>query len=360
VFFVRIHATALEGLLLKTGDAQIAELRSWPLGMTDQARVSWLLPVRDGMPYVRLTLESIRNQTYRNHYLIAWDNGSTDGTLELLHEWVPGRIPGVVISGKPLRLGPTLAEAVRIAETELCAVMHADDINHPWRLERQVSFLERNPAVGVLGGQSDFIDENGAPIPGWTFPCDDATLRWQARWSPAFMHANVMFRRSVILEAGNYRDLQPFEDTELWMRAAGITEFANLPDSLIQYRRSSQSQTGQTVDFKPIFREAAKASAGIIFPGVPAEETMSFWEATYPHHFPGDWPRSAPFRYRRYLHRTAVLLARRCRKPDNYFSNTALFDVQKYHLQRMWMESHGLSALRRARVWLAGQSQRAE
>jgi glycosyltransferase involved in cell wall biosynthesis len=324
--------------------------------MTSSPPVTWLLPVRNGMPYVRSTLESIVNQSYRNHRIIAWDNGSTDGTLALLNEYIPARIPGVVVSGVPLRLGPTLAEALKMADTELCAVVHGDDINHPWRLARQVAFMQSHPHVGILGGQSDFIDESGNAISGWSFPQDDATLRWQARWSPPFMHANVMFRRNVILEAGNYRDYQPYEDTELWMRAAPLTEFANLADTIIQYRRSSESQTGRTLDFKPILREAAKVNAGILFPGVPAQETMAFWEASYPFHFPGDWPRSAPFRYLGYLRKAAALLARQCNKPETYFSNTALFSEQRYNLQRIWMESHGLGALRRVRVWLAGRS----
>ncbi len=315
--------------------------------------VTWLLPVRNGMPYVQSTLASIVNQSYRNHRIVAWDNGSTDGTLELLREWVPAQIPGVVVSGKPLRLGPTLAAALQMADTELCAVVHGDDVNHSWRLERQVAFMQSHPEVGILGGQSDFINENGAPISGWSFPLDDATLRWRARWSPPFMHANVMFRRSVILEAGNYRDYQPYEDTELWMRAAPLTEFANLKEPLIQYRRSSESQTGRTVDFKPICREAAKVNAGILFPSVPARETMTFWEASYPDHFPGDAPRSAPFRYLRYLRKTAAALARQYHKPETYFSSTALFAEQRYNLQRIWMESHGLGPLRRVRVWLA-------
>jgi glycosyltransferase involved in cell wall biosynthesis len=318
--------------------------------------VTWLLPVRNGMPYVPLTLESIVNQTYPNHRIIAWDNGSTDGTVELLHEYIPARIQGVVISDSPLRLGPTLAQALLMADTELCAVVHGDDINHPWRLERQVAFMQDHPEVGILGGQSDFIDEDGIAIPGWTFPCDDPTLRWLARWSPPFMHANVMFRREVILAAGNYRDHQPYEDTELWIRAAYVTEFANLSDSLIRYRRSSASQTGRTVDFKPIFREAANINGDIIFPGVPTQEVMAFWEATYPFHFPGDWPRSVPFRYLRYLRKSALLLARQCHKPDTYFSSTALFAEQRYHLRRIWMESHGLGPLRRLRIWIAGRT----
>jgi glycosyltransferase involved in cell wall biosynthesis len=340
--------------------AQAIDLSSAADQTTDppsEPGVTWLLPVRNGLPFLPQTLASIAAQTYKNHKVLARDDGSTDETLAELQRWIPSRIPGRVFSGPSLGLGRSLAFLVEQAETELCARIDGDDINYPDRLQRQVAFLESHPSVGILGGQSDFIDENGASVAGWEFPCDDATLRWRARWQPSFMHPNVMFRRSVILQAGNYRDLQPYEDTELWMRAAEITGFANLPDRLIQYRRSSQSQTGRMVDFKAIFREAAKLSVSLLFPGVPAHELMDFWDATHPFRLYSDeWPPSLPFRYLRYLERAAVLLARRANKPDAYFTATELFAAQKFHLKRVWMERHGLGPLRRMRVWLAGRS----
>jgi glycosyltransferase involved in cell wall biosynthesis len=59
--------------------------------------VTWLLPVKNAMPYLPEALASIEAQTYRNWTVIAWDNGSTDGSLEVLHEWIPSRLPGVVV-----------------------------------------------------------------------------------------------------------------------------------------------------------------------------------------------------------------------------------------------------------------------
>ena len=231
----------------------------------NEAAVTWLLPVRNGMPYLPATLKSIVDQTYSNHKIIAWDNGSTDGTLEELRSWIPARIPGLVVSHQPLRLGPCLAAMVCMADTELCAVIHGDDINHPWRLQQQVHFLNAHPEVGVLGGQSDFIDENGAPIDGWYFAGDDATIRWRSNWMCHLMHSAVMFRREIILQAGNYRDHQPYEDMELWIRASRFTEFANLAEAVIQYRRTSTSQTGRTTDFKSIFRKGAAVNAEMLF-----------------------------------------------------------------------------------------------
>src|SRR6185437_3718216 len=99
--------------------------------MTDTPPVTWLLPVRNAMPYLTATLQSIADQTYRNQKIIAWDNGSNDGTAEELHRWIPAMIPGLVISDQPMRLGPSLARMVEMADTELCARMDGDDLNVP-------------------------------------------------------------------------------------------------------------------------------------------------------------------------------------------------------------------------------------
>ena len=135
-------------------------------------RVTWLLPVKNGMPYLPETLASIAAQTYHDWEVLAWDNGSTDGTVEELQKWIPSRLPGRVITGQPLSLGDSLAEMVQQCNTEFCARIDADDVNVPERLERQVAFLLAHPEVAVVGSQINRL-------------------------------------RSAVLQVGNYRELYP-------------------------------------------------------------------------------------------------------------------------------------------------------
>jgi glycosyltransferase involved in cell wall biosynthesis len=124
-------------------------------------KVTWLLPIKNGMPYLTETLASIEAQTYTNWEVLAWDNGSTDGTIEELNRWIPNRLAGRLITGKPLTLGGSLAQMVEVCETELCARIDADDVNLPSRLERQLEFLSNHPEISVLGSWMYFIDEHG-------------------------------------------------------------------------------------------------------------------------------------------------------------------------------------------------------
>ena len=315
--------------------------------------VTWLLPVRNGMPYLTATLHSIAHQTYRNHKIIAWDNGSGDGTVDELHRWIPSKIPGVVISNRPRRLGPSLAAMVEMADTELCARMDGDDLNVLDRLEQQVSFLQSHPSVGVLGGQLELIDEHDRKIDDdtWGYPARDADIRWTLRWRNQLAHNAVLFRRSVILAAGNYRDYQPYEDFDLWQRAANHTEMRNFPHVLVRYRRITSSSTGAVKSFVPTDRATAMLNASILFPGLTqVDRVMSLWEATHPLqlHLP------SKFQYIRQLEKAARLLAEKVGKPANYFTETTTYKDQYFYLRRSFFKRMGLMPLVRLKERVRG------
>lgn len=312
--------------------------------MTSDPAVTWLMPVRNGMPYIPLTLESIAQQTYRNHEIIVWDNGSADGTLDELRRWIPSRIPGQVVTAKPMRLGPSLAALVEMAGTELCARIDADDICHPQRLEFQTSFLQANPHVGILGSQIELIDEHGDPKHewGWIYPTGDAEMRWLTRWHTQFCHPSVMFRRSVVLRAGNYHDAQPFEDLDLAMRLSVVTEFANLSEKLLKYRRSSASSTGIFSEFYSLDLNAARRNVTALFPNIRTpRRAIALWEATHPLRLGS----KSRIEHIWDLKRAAIMLASAAGKSPDYFTRTQPFQDQHYSLKTRTYRRFGLMPL---------------
>ena len=312
--------------------------------------VTWLMPTLNGMPYVRETLASIAGQTYRNQRIIAWDNGSTDGTLEELHCWIPGKIPGRIVTGTPLGIGASRAAMIRMAGTEFCAVMDHDDIAVPERLELQAPFLLGHPGVAVVGGYADIIDENGALCGRWTYKTDDAQARWMTRWHAQLSHSSVLYRRSAVLAAGNYRDVRPDDDLDLWMRLASVGEIRNLPETLVRYRRTGTSETGKVEDFFPTDRQAAFRNARILFPNVPdPRRAMELWAATHPRQLQA----RSRVRHMWQLESAARSLAKALGKPADYFTKTQAFEAQHYGLKARAYERFGLMPLVRLRQQLA-------
>ncbi|HSU30236.1 MAG TPA: glycosyltransferase [Bryobacteraceae bacterium] len=319
--------------------------------MPDQASVTWLMSVRNGMPYVSQTMASIAAQTYTNHKILVWDDCSTDGTLEVLREWIPHRIAGRIFAGRSMRLGPSLAFLVEQADTELCARIDADDVSMPDRLDKQVAFLAKHPGVGVLGAHVRVIDENGAEQEIWHYDTDEAELRWLSRWQARIPHTAVMFRRSVVLAGGNYRDVKS-EDQDLWFRLSLSTGMMNYPEILALYRRTSTSMCGRTWDWVPAQRQVAKDNASTLFPNInDPGEALALWEATHPDqlHLPG------PVKYRQLAQfdRAAVLCARKAGAQDDYFTNTKAFRTQRWHLKLRIMVQLGFGPLMRLRMRIA-------
>jgi glycosyltransferase involved in cell wall biosynthesis len=253
-------------------------------------RVSWLIPVRNGIPYLPLTLASIAVQTYRNFEVLVWDNGSTDGTVEELHRWIPHRLPGRVISGQPLGLSASRAALVELSQAEFCALIDADDLAVPERLQMEVDFLSAHPEISLVGGQAQFIDEKGDRIDQVAFyPLDHHDIVPGLILGTPIWQPSVMFRRLDVLETGNYRQipeelwgskgtLNGLEDSDLWQRLAVRHRLANLPVTLLHYRIHSRSITqkgihGETIQSR--LRQVFVENAGDLY-GMDRETARKF------------------------------------------------------------------------------------
>lgn len=318
-------------------------------------RVTWLMSVRNSMPFLRETLESIAAQTYTNYEMLAWDDSSTDGTFEELSSWVPSRIPGRVFSGSSFRLGANLAFLVQQANTELCARIDGDDVNLPSRLERQVAHMLTHPEVVALGSQVTLIDSKGKPTgERWACPRDDAEARWRTRWQAPISHPATLFRKSAVLRAGNYADIES-EDSELWIRLSKLGEIYSLPDILLLYRRHGGSITANCTDFFAHQLGCARHAASHLFPGIPPEEALALWRLTHPQRIGEE---TGPIHAKDILQlsRAAVQLARACGKLDNYFKNGDTYRTQAYWLRRNFLHRYGLLKLADALTNFSGRT----
>jgi acetyltransferase-like isoleucine patch superfamily enzyme len=214
------------------------------------ASVTWIMPVKNGMPYLPETLASIEAQTYADWEIIVWDNGSTDGTVEELHKWIPAKLPGKVITDEPMSLGDSLARLVEICKSEFCVRIDADDINMPDRLEKQIAFMQDHPEVAVAGSQAKIIDSSGSLIgTSYEVPTCNSDIVNSMLVKNSLAHPTVIFRRAIILEIGNYRHQASWqgvniEDYDLWLRvSAKGYKLANLDSSLLNYRVHARSTT---------------------------------------------------------------------------------------------------------------------
>ena len=211
-------------------------------------RVSVLMSVRDGMPWLEGAIASILGQTLADLELIVLDDGSRDGTGRFLGSLQDPRLR--VRRQSPVGLTASLNRALALARAPLVARLDADDFAVPERLARQVAFLEAHPEVGVLGSAAREVDLEGREVDVIRPPLDDAAIRRTLIRANPFVHSTVVVRRAALDRAGAYDErLAVAQDYDLWMRLAAVTRLANLPDALVTRRllpnRMSATREGE-------------------------------------------------------------------------------------------------------------------
>ena len=219
--------------------------------------VSVVLPVRDGERYLRQALDSVLGGG-GDFELVVVDDGSTDGTPEILGSYADDRLR-VVRQGRE-GLVAALNRGLRETRGATIVRMDADDVSLPSRLERQQSVLAADERIGLVGCGIETIDGEGRTTGSWLLPEDDAALRRRLLLRNPFAHGSVAIRRAALEAAGGYNgNYGANEDYDLWRRIAREWRLAAVPEVLYRYREHAQAVTktgvGERVESRERLRD---------------------------------------------------------------------------------------------------------
>lgn len=207
--------------------------------------VSVIMPVYNAGSYLREAIESILNQTFADFELLILNDGSTDGSAQVIASYQDPRIKAIDQDNQGLRA--TLNTGIRMSTGKYIARMDQDDLSLPERLQKQVDFLETHPQHVLVGTTYAYVDVHGKVIGAFPALLEDADIKRELLTKSSFGHGTVMFRSSA-LRAGSYwydTHAKHVEDYDLWLRFAVAGKFANLPDVLYLWRESPTNTTSE-------------------------------------------------------------------------------------------------------------------
>lgn len=201
-------------------------------------RISIIIAAFNCEEYIKVTIDSIKKQTYKNWELIICDDASTDNTFDLIksESLLDNRIT-VFKNEENLFAAETRNKCIEIATGEYIAIQDADDYSDESRIERQVSYLNNNKEIDFVGSWSQSFDgddywKTGKPK---EYPLSTDFLK-----GFPFVHASIMFRKNSLNKVGNYRvskETKRGQDTDLIMRMyANDLKGANIQEVLYYYR----------------------------------------------------------------------------------------------------------------------------
>jgi glycosyltransferase involved in cell wall biosynthesis len=213
-------------------------------------RVSIVLTCYNHLRHLKVAVDCIRAQTFKDYEIVALDDGSTDGTREWLTQLKqdePSLPLKLVFNHENLGTYGTLNKGIEVSRGEFVAVFNDDDVWAPEKLEKQVAMMDAHPEIGLVHTSGWFIDGDGNRLAvnplGFEWPrtgTGDVLLE--------LIPYNKIIASSVLVRTECFEKVGKFNtsyfgsgDWEMWYRIAEKYHIGHIDEPLTLYRVHSGS-----------------------------------------------------------------------------------------------------------------------
>jgi len=204
--------------------------------------VSIIMPVYNASRFLEESIQSVLAQTYTNFELIIINDGSKDGSFEIIQKYQKQDKRILIIDNKKnLGVVKCLNIGLRKSSGDYIARIDADDIWFPEKLMKQISFLRNNPNISLLGSSVIPINKSGEEkgkkiFNDQVFLEGEKLKEYLFKRNP-FCHSSIIFPASIINEIGAYdENFINSEDYEFWFRILSKKEGTIKEEKFVKYR----------------------------------------------------------------------------------------------------------------------------
>lgn len=180
--------------------------------------VSVIIPVYNGTAFIRGAIESVFNQTLQDFEIIVVDDGSTDGTKDILDSWIrQNRIRYIYQQNKGL--AGARNTGIRLAKGKFLKFLDCDDWLYPEQLQLQVEHLKNKSdyVISATDYELEFESKRKKVCRLWLG--NKSQLARFIHGNPCPIHI-ILVQRSLVERMGGFDEgLRSFEDTDLWLQA---------------------------------------------------------------------------------------------------------------------------------------------
>ena len=205
-------------------------------------------------------MDSVLNQSFQDFEYIILNNGSTDGTAEILAQYKDARLH--IVQQGDLGIVNSLNKGTSLSCSDLIAHLDADDFVHPSWLKKHVKYMNRHQDVVVCSSRFEEL-YNGKLYPqSFPFIENDSEIRKSLCFYNPIPHSFTIIRKSVLKKIGGYDPkLNIVHDYDLWIRLLKEGRGHNLDEVLgvLRFHETSFASKKERTMIKEAFQVQWKA-----------------------------------------------------------------------------------------------------
>ena len=202
--------------------------------------ISIVMTVYNRKRYLSKAIDSVLAQTRKDFELLIWDDGSTDGSVEIARSYADRDRRVRVVTAEHLGQGKALKAVIAEAKGTYIGQVDSDDFLAPTALEETTAILDSQPEVGLVYTDYLVMDEKGV-VKGIGTRCQIPYSKDRLLVEFMIFHFRLM-RRSVYEQVGGVNEeFEAIEDYELCLRLSEVTEIQQLKKPLYYYRAHNHS-----------------------------------------------------------------------------------------------------------------------
>lgn len=225
--------------------------------MEKNHKVSVIMASYNHASWLSEAIESVLNQTFKDFEFIIVDDGSNDGSAEIIKKYAKkdNRIKYEIF---PENKGAVQASkrCYDMTSGEYISKINSDDIWVLDKIEQQLSILDKNKNIGAVFGLATFIDESGSPIKVSKNEFNSSLkIKTRAEWMNFFFnkgncicHPTILIRKKCYEKVGFYNPIfRSLPDFEMWVRMFWEYEIKVLNKVMIKFRKHSFNESGNNI-----------------------------------------------------------------------------------------------------------------
>lgn len=208
------------------------------------ATVDVIIPAYNAARFLPAAIESVAAQTFKDWRILLVDDGSADDTSEIVPPYCE-RLGEKLKYIRQANAGPSAARnrAIHDSSADFLALLDADDVWLPWRLEESLKSFEGRPLAGLSYGMIRYIDQDGNES-DW----EDHKQKHGEGWIASHIYTRkvnlpcptITFRRECVDTVGCFDEtMRATEDRDMWLRMALKYEVCFVDRVIAHYRISA-------------------------------------------------------------------------------------------------------------------------